>query len=79
MKLKYDLYSANANCGHCVNKYHKMDQSSNDPGYCSIIASLVDDDYYCSFYRMIPIKEKTVVDPSGAMVQIQDKRRPKKL
>jgi len=54
MKVYFHLYSAHANCKHCMHLFHKMDQSASGPGHCSIIGSDVEDDYYCSFYHMKP-------------------------
>lgn len=61
MKIDFHLYSAHANCKHCRHQYHKMDQDKLAPGHCSIIGSDVEDDYYCSFYRMKPEEDINVV------------------
>lgn len=88
MNLEFHLYSAHANCRHCMHLFHKMDQSTSDPGHCSIIGSDVEDDYYCSFYRMKPEKpiERTDVPqpgPSNTGNNTEDNRpdnrKPKKL
>jgi len=60
-----------------------MDQSASDPGHCSIIGLDVEDDYYCSFYRMAPIVA-TSINPCGEIIldpekEKEDKRKPKKL
>ncbi len=57
MKLKCHLYSPNANCLHCDHRrVYGMDMDPLDhkigDSYCSIIASDVEDDYYCSFYTL---------------------------
>lgn len=82
MKIIFDLYSVHANCKHCINSYRKMDQSGTASKYCGIVASIVDDDYYCSFYHMKPVKISTLpttVDASGKLVIPEDKTKPKKL
>lgn len=90
MKLNFHLYSAHANCRHCMHLYHKMDQSASDPGHCSIIGSDVEDDYYCSFYRMAPIvKSKiknipqsgpsaTSINPCGEIILDPEKEKEDK-
>lgn len=81
MKLNYDLFSVHAKCGHCIHKYYKMDQDNSGPGYCSIIASFVEEDYYCSFYRMEPRHTKPIaIDPNGQLIQPEeDKFKQKRL
>jgi len=61
MKLNFHLYSAHANCGHCMHLLRPVDQAGM-LGYCGIVGSSVENDYYCSFYRMVPIVETKTVD-----------------
>lgn len=74
MKIVFHLYSTHPNCGHCMNFYHKMDQSANGPGYCGIVSAEVDTDYYCSFYRMKSKPKKTLnsVPMSGPQAPPKD-------
>lgn len=55
MNILFHLYSHHPNCTHCMHMYYKMDQDKNGPGYCGIVSSEVEPDYFCTFYRIKPV------------------------
>jgi len=60
MNLKFHLYSSNAQCSHCIHNYHKMDMNKTGPGYCAIISTTVENDYYCDFYQIKHLKQLNI-------------------
>jgi hypothetical protein len=66
MKLKYHLYSSNANCFHCmhITRLQKMDvtpDEAGNPNYCGIISSEVEQDYYCDFYKLRKLEVEEII------------------
>jgi len=40
-----------------MHRTYRVDQDKNALGYCGIISSEVEDDYYCDFYTLKNLKE----------------------
>ncbi|KKM60077.1 hypothetical protein LCGC14_1545510 [marine sediment metagenome] len=58
MKLKCHLYSPNADCKHCAHQKSENVYPDSSANYCSIIASDVEDDYFCDFYIIKTLEGK---------------------